>query len=289
MGTDSNEENVETLENEDVVTVPDEEVTETEETTEEVDTSHDVTEDTPDDSYVNALGKVADACWEVYGGKSDYVNTANGVFESLKEIANGIRGAEPDLTDEEVLKKQPKTFIQLILSIRNAIKGVDDDFSAENEEVNPDDVEVVTRPSIMDVLTILDGSKDLLGKTTKELCTVKFFDDNLVGGVINYVEDYTGFNSDVKEQNGYYVAFGFEANDDIASMSMFVVDSKNEKPVVNCDTENVLFLGKSEDEAKKKSFVLTGYDANGKKVSQKLFKLKNVNFVKKEVTEEDTE
>lgn len=285
-GDDTTPDNPSDDDNRDDASSDDEEPVEDDTDNEEVDTSRDVTEESPDDSYLNVLGKIADAAWEIYGGQSDYVNTADTTLIALKEIANGIRGVTPDETDAEVAVKQPKTIIQALLSIRNAIKGEEDDFSVENYPELSEE-EPVARPSIMDVLTVLDPSTDLLGKTTEDLCTVKFFEDNLVGGVINYIEDYTGFSSKESEQKGYYVAFGFEANDDIASMTMFVVNSKNEKPVVTCDTENVLFLGSAEDIAKKKAFVLTGYDADGNKVAQKIFKVKNINFIK-EVTEDDT-
>ena len=62
-------------------------------------------------------------------------------------------------------------------------------------------------------------SVDLFGKKASDLQEGIFIDDGKVYGTIKYVKDYTGFSSNPKEQQGYYVALHYE-NDDVDSIKV---------------------------------------------------------------------
>lgn len=53
------------------------------------------------------------------------------------------------------------------------------------------------------------ADEDLLGKTVAELQKNVKIVDGIVYGTLLFVEDYTGFSGNPKEQNGYYVALHF--------------------------------------------------------------------------------
>lgn len=50
------------------------------------------------------------------------------------------------------------------------------------------------------------------GKKASDLQKGVFIDDGKVYGTIKYVKDYTGFSSNPKEQQGYYVALHYESD-----------------------------------------------------------------------------
>lgn len=71
-----------------------------------------------------------------------------------------------------------------------------------------------------------------------------------VTGAGLYVSGYTGFNeTDVNEQEGFYIPISFTQSQEVREAYMQVIGSKN--PPVKMDAENVVYLGKTAATAKK--------------------------------------
>lgn len=232
------------------------------------------------DTYLAILKQIADGCYKKISNKDDYQNKATTIVEALCEIAEGIRGVEVDRTDETLVRKLPKTYDQYLLSIANALHGVDDDFEEENYPVKEDN-----KPVFVDVLktiTDVEAETDCYGKKASELADIYIHSDGNVVGTIKYVTGYTGFNgSVVKEQEGFFFPFTFTSDDTVKSVTMMVSGSTSKTPVVKCDEGiNVIRLGSDIVKAMKRKVVITAYDANDKKLREVIIKFKNTKFSK---------
>ncbi len=56
-------------------------------------------------------------------------------------------------------------------------------------------------------------SVDLFGKKASDLQEGVWVDDGMVYGTVKYVKGYTGFSSNPKEQQGYYLVLHYECED----------------------------------------------------------------------------
>ena len=261
-------------------------VDDTTKTDTDVDTSNDVTKDMENNSYRIILGKIADSCWKKFGSKDDYVNTATGILGALKEIANGIRGKEPD---EDTV--EPRTYMEALISIDNALNGEDDDFSSNNvvegSEGNPTKV-------IKKITDYIEDDK------TSDKSSLVFFDDGCLIGTLNYYIPTKDDDEGTKE--GYYIDFSLkEHNDeDVNSINYFLLDGKdnsteNSGALFNnaeSEDDNVtsasVFLGNNKDVVKKKRIAFSIRNENNKEISATVFNFKNVKFVK-ETTDTNAE
>jgi len=59
----------------------------------------------------------------------------------------------------------------------------------------------------------IEDSVDLLGKKASDLQEGVWIDDGMVYGTVKYVKGYTGFSSNPKEQQGYYLVLHYECED----------------------------------------------------------------------------
>lgn len=96
-----------------------------------------------------------------------------------------------------------------------------------------------------------------LGKKVKELGTFKMAGDgNGIQGTLNYVSGYTGFNgSDPQEQEGYFLPFGFTLPEGYAKAHMIIKGGKGNS--VELDAQNVVYLGKTAEDVRMRSLVIT--------------------------------
>ena len=70
---------------------------------------------------------------------------------------------------------------------------------------------VAVTPSLDVVVSAVEGSVDLLGKTASELQEDVAIANGAITGTLKYVTGYTGFSGDVSEQSGNYLAIKCEA------------------------------------------------------------------------------
>ena len=102
-----------------------------------------------------------------------------------------------------------------------------------------------------------DTDVDGLGKTVAEMGSFSLAEDGGgFAGSLNYVTGYTGFNaSNPDEQEGYFLPFGYAvpAGYDKAHMMVKGGTGKSVEP----SAQNVIFLGKTADDVKKRSLVIT--------------------------------
>ena len=75
-----------------------------------------------------------------------------------------------------------------------------------------------------------DNSIDLLGKNASDLMTDVVLEDNSLSGTVKYVDDYTGFSSNVSEQSGNYIALIAET-DGTEPITAFINGGLNTEPV----------------------------------------------------------
>ena len=220
-----------------------------------------------EDTYFNKLGRIVDAILEKSGKDTDYKNIAETYTEELIEIKDAILG-RPGRTLTSIRENNgnvpenmiPKTYEDCLEAIRCAIL----------------DKEWNSNKYLIDCLTAVEPSKDLLGKKANQLATnIKFNKDTKeVYGHLLYVKDYTGFNSDKEEQNGYFFPFAFKADDKVTEAYFKVLHGDRDishlkGKEVKCDAENICFLGKTKAEAITKEIVITAVRADG--VEEKIY------------------
>lgn len=136
--------------------------------------------------------------------------------------------------------------------------------TSNNPTPNPD-------PSQIDFVV---PSGDLLGKTVSDLSNNNIeFNENLVSGTLKYVSNYTGFSSNPSEQEGYFFPFKLDTSGksiDKTIATFEVVGGSGKK--VNFDKSDfisIVFLGKTEDEAKSKSVkVVVDWNGDGTKIEE---------------------
>ena len=96
---------------------------------------------------------------------------------------------------------------------------------------------------------------DGLGKTAGELGNLNL-EGTIFSGSLHYVTGYTGFHgTDPEQQEGYFLPFGFSMPDGYGKAHMMVKGGSGVS--VEPTAQNVVFLGKAAEEAKKKSLVIT--------------------------------
>lgn len=59
----------------------------------------------------------------------------------------------------------------------------------------------------------VSNSVDLFGKTVNDLQSAITVTNNSISGILNYVDDYTGFSGNVEEQEGNYLVIHAEVPD----------------------------------------------------------------------------
>lgn len=220
-----------------------------------------------EETYFNKLGRIVDAILEKSGKDTDYKNVAETYIEELIDIKDAILG-KPGLTLRSIKENLnlipeymiPKTYEDCLEAIRCAILG---------KEWN-------SNKYLIDCLNAVEPSKELLGKKANQLATNIKLNKNTkeVYGQLLYVKDYTGFNSDKEEQNGYFFPFAFKADDKVTEAYFKVLHgdrdiSHLEGKEVKCDTENICFLGKTKAEAITKEIVITAVRTDG--VEEKIY------------------
>lgn len=89
---------------------------------------------------------------------------------------------------------------------------------------------------------------DLLGKTATELGDYYIANGNILGS-LNRVEDYTGFSSNINEQEGYYIALEVDKWQD-NSFRLDRTTGKGKTVKFNGDGILIVFLGADEEAAK---------------------------------------
>lgn len=136
-------------------------------------------------------------------------------------------------------------------------------------------INTTSEPDIPTVenLKFIIPSGDLLGKTITDICTNLDIKENKASGTLKYVKDYTGFNSDPSEQEGYFFPFKLDTSGksiDKTIATFEVVGGSGKK--VNFDKSDfisIVFLGKTEDEAKSKSVkVVVDWNGDGTKIEE---------------------
>lgn len=88
-------------------------------------------------------------------------------------------------------------------------------------------------------VTAPDGSIDLFGKDASELQTNVSVGEDVISGKLLYVEDYTGFSSDISEQEGNYLALHADATllkgDGNATITCELLGGKSGKKTLDAD------------------------------------------------------
>lgn len=234
---------------------------------------------TSETMYVNSLGRIVDAICEKNGVK-DYENTATRLIEQLWDIKDALLEKQGETIKAVAdgtadMTKVPMTYREGLEAIRCAVLG--------HEWTREKFLFVCIKP--------VKTSVDLLGKTASELVTnMKLSElpkssnsEDVIGinAKLSYVTEYTGFSSNVKEQEGYFFPFAFEASDKVKEAYFKVIDlgdkeASNAKKDVKCDTENVCFLGKTEKEVVRKRVVISTIREDG--VEEKFY-IKGSDFV----------
>ena len=211
-----------------------------------------------EDIYFNRLGKIVDAICKK-NGTEDYENKATNYYEALLEVKDAILSkpgetlqAIADGTVDET--KLPKTYAECLDAIICAIGGTE----WNNEK------------KLLACLGAIPASTDLLGKKAYDLATaIEIHENGSIAGKLNYVTNYTGFNSaNTEEQEGYFFPFYFTTSDDVteASFKVFAKEKKGLNLVygpVKCDPENIAFLGHTVKEACNKEVVVSAVRADG--------------------------
>lgn len=95
--------------------------------------------------------------------------------------------------------------------------------------------------TLYSVIGTIEGETDLYGKKASEMGSFKIAKSGAVTGAGLYVSGYTGFNeTDVNEQEGFYIPISFTQSQEVREAYMQVIGSKN--PPVKMDAENVVYL-----------------------------------------------
>lgn len=122
--------------------------------------------------------------------------------------------------------------------------------------------------NISSFIVPIQDDKVLLGNwTTKRLANVKIQDGN-VSGVMYKVEGFTEFSSDVVEQSGYYLPFGWVVNTEFTNPKMRVINGRHTSNVIAMDPENIVWVGRNETTGSGRIIDVTATDSDGKPAKQ---------------------
>lgn len=118
--------------------------------------------------------------------------------------------------------------------LEKILYGSDD---AEPRLPMPDEVIKMIGNSNAIAMTVIapDGSTDLFGKTASELQTNIAIGEDTISGKLLYVENYTGFSSNLSEQQGNYLALKVEADVSGAKLSAELLGGKSGEKVLDSD------------------------------------------------------
>ena len=111
-------------------------------------------------------------------------------------------------------------------------------------------------------LSVLPDETDVdgLGKIALELGSFQLTGTTF-SGTAHYVTGYTGFHSDPSEQEGYFLPFGFGMPDGYDKAYMMVKGGSGDS--VEPTAQNVIFLGRTAEDARKKMLVITLNQVDG--------------------------
>lgn len=124
-------------------------------------------------------------------------------------------------------------------------------------------------PTLEIVVTAVTGDVDLLGLTPDDLQDDVEISDGAISGTLKYVSDYTGFSSDVSEQNGNYLAIKVTAVED-ATITVELINGTLGHPVTldsdgmivlkiaDADTQSIEVIATKGNISEKQSFTISG-------------------------------
>ncbi|MBR1988362.1 MAG: hypothetical protein IKA36_04915 [Clostridia bacterium] len=121
-------------------------------------------------------------------------------------------------------------------------------------------------------------TEEAYGMLAGKICDVDFLDN--VYGEVYFVNGYTGFSSNVPDQEGFFVVFKYVANDIYSNVKMSVFGGTGVEVAVD-EGINVIRLGKDRDEAVAKSLVIKAectIEDEVKEVTM-IYGMKNLKFV----------
>lgn len=99
---------------------------------------------------------------------------------------------------------------------------------------------VQVEPTLEIAVSAVTGDVDLLGLTPDDLQDDVEISDGAISGTLKYVSDYTGFSSDVSEQNGNYLAIKVIAVED-ATITVELINGTLGHPVT-LDSDGMIVL-----------------------------------------------
>lgn len=99
---------------------------------------------------------------------------------------------------------------------------------------------VQVEPTLEIAVSAVTGDVDLLGLTPDDLQDDVEISDGAISGTLKYVSDYTGFSSDVSEQNGNYLAIKVIAVED-AKITVELINGTLGHPVT-LDSDGMIVL-----------------------------------------------
>lgn len=114
------------------------------------------------------------------------------------------------------------------------------------------------------------NSVDLLGKTINDLQTGVVVENDSIKGTLKYVDDYTGFSSNLKQQKGHYLAIHAEVPD-VEDVTIKV----KMKEEVTLDSDGI-YIGWFEENSTTDMVVTAS--ASGKATVKKVYSLKGLTF-----------
>lgn len=124
------------------------------------------------------------------------------------------------------------------------------------------------------VVTAPDASQDMLGKTASELQTNVTINDNVIGGRLLYVSDYTGFSSDPLKQEGNFLALKVVDDADATAVrTVEVLGGKGGEKAI--DSDGLVVLRITNTTAQSVKITVT----EGKDSVTKLYTLKDLELV----------
>lgn len=118
-----------------------------------------------------------------------------------------------------------------------------------------------------------DNATDLLGKTASELQSNISVGEDSITGKLLYVENYTGFSSNLSEQQGNYLALKVEADVTDAKLSTELLGGKSGEKILDSDGLIVFKVTNSDTQSVKISAV------KGNDSVVKVYSLKGVELV----------
>ena len=118
-------------------------------------------------------------------------------------------------------------------------------------------------------VTAYTGSDDLLGKSVGDLQTGVTVGRSAVTGTLKYVDDYTGFSSNVNEQQGNYLVLHAAAGEGVENPVITAEIIGGDHGPVTLDPDGIL-IARIKNVAQKVKFTAT---ADGHEPTTKTFNL----------------